>query len=58
MVELRLLLVSGVFDADARVLTGLHAAPSAARWSKSMPVEFLHTMREEETTRRQRSRAI
>jgi hypothetical protein len=24
------------------VLTGLHAAPPAARWSKRMPVEFLH----------------
>jgi len=23
-------------------LTGLHALPRAARWSKSMPVEFLH----------------
>ena len=24
------------------VLTGLHAVPPAARWSKSMPIEFLH----------------
>jgi hypothetical protein len=24
------------------VLTGLHAAPPAARWSKDMPMEFLH----------------
>ncbi len=24
------------------VLTGLHAVPPAARWSKSMPMEFLH----------------
>jgi hypothetical protein len=24
------------------VLTGLHAAPLAARWSKRMPIEFLH----------------
>jgi hypothetical protein len=24
------------------VLTGLHAVSPAARWSKSMPVEFLH----------------
>jgi hypothetical protein len=24
------------------VLTGLHSLPPAARWSKSMPVEFLH----------------
>jgi hypothetical protein len=24
------------------VLTGLHALPPAARWSKNMPVEFLH----------------
>ena len=24
------------------VLTGLHALPPAARWSKRMPVEFLH----------------
>ena len=24
------------------VLTGLHAAPPAARWSKTMPMEFLH----------------
>jgi hypothetical protein len=24
------------------VLTGLHAVPPAARWSKKMPMEFLH----------------
>jgi len=24
------------------VLTGLHALPPVTRWSKSMPVEFLH----------------
>jgi hypothetical protein len=24
------------------VLTGLHAVPPAARWSKDMPMEFLH----------------
>jgi hypothetical protein len=24
------------------VLTGLHAAPPAARWNKKMPIEFLH----------------
>ena len=24
------------------VLTGLHAVPPAARWSKSMPMDFLH----------------
>jgi hypothetical protein len=24
------------------VLTGLHAVPPAARWSKRMPIEFLH----------------
>jgi hypothetical protein len=24
------------------VLTGLHAAPPTARWSKDMPMEFLH----------------
>jgi hypothetical protein len=24
------------------VLTGLHAVPTAARWSKTMPMEFLH----------------
>jgi len=24
------------------VLTGLHALPPAARWSKSMPTEYLH----------------
>jgi hypothetical protein len=29
-------------NAPMPVLTGLHAVPPAARWSKSMPVEFLH----------------
>jgi hypothetical protein len=24
------------------VLTGLHATPPAARWSKNVPIEFLH----------------
>jgi hypothetical protein len=24
------------------MLTGLHALPPAARWSKNMPMEFLH----------------
>jgi hypothetical protein len=34
------LVVSGL-GTDA-VLTGLHAVPPAARWSKKMPMEFLH----------------
>jgi hypothetical protein len=29
-------------NAPMPVLTGLHALPPSARWSKSMPVEFLH----------------
>jgi hypothetical protein len=29
-------------SAPMPVLTGLHALPPAARWSKSMPVEYLH----------------
>jgi hypothetical protein len=29
-------------SAPMPVLTGLHAAPPAARWSKNMPIEFLH----------------
>ena len=29
-------------DAPMPVLTGLHAVPTAARWSKTMPMEFLH----------------
>jgi hypothetical protein len=29
-------------NAPMPALTGLHAAPPAARWSKRMPVEFLH----------------
>jgi len=29
-------------NAPMPVLTGLHSLPPAARWSKSMPVEFLH----------------
>jgi hypothetical protein len=29
-------------SAPMPVLTGLHAVPPAARWSKSMPIEFLH----------------
>src|SRR6266478_4829506 len=29
-------------NAPMPVLTGLHAVPPAARWSKSMPIEFLH----------------
>jgi hypothetical protein len=29
-------------NAPMSVLTGLHAVPPAARWSKSMPVEFPH----------------
>src|SRR5258706_3707989 len=29
-------------DAPMPVLTGLHAVPPAARWSKTMPMEFLH----------------
>ncbi len=29
-------------NAPVPVLTGLHATPPAARWSKSMPMEFLH----------------
>jgi hypothetical protein len=28
-------------DAPMPVLTGLHALPPAARWSKAMPIEFL-----------------
>jgi hypothetical protein len=29
-------------NAPMPVLTGLHAVPPAARWSKSMPIEFLY----------------
>src|SRR5215470_2850285 len=29
-------------DAPMPVLAGLHALPPAARWTKSMPIEFLH----------------
>ena len=29
-------------DAPMPALTGLHALPPAARWNKSMPVEYLH----------------
>jgi hypothetical protein len=43
------------------VLTGLHAAPPGARWSKSMPTEFLHgrpsSPEELEMIRAARSRA-
>jgi hypothetical protein len=30
-------------NAPMPVLTGLHAVPPAARWSKQMPTEFLHS---------------
>ncbi len=29
-------------NAPMPLLTGLHALPPTARWSKSMPIEFLH----------------
>src|SRR6266446_2518067 len=29
-------------SAPMPILTGLHAVPPAARWSKSMPIEFMH----------------